>query len=74
MFAGVEIAAGRKLPGDFAAAVTAAILRRFPTELRATPHVDRALSWLHRPKSVAFASPLDRIRVGLETTDLIPFF
>jgi HAD superfamily hydrolase (TIGR01509 family) len=74
MFAEVEIAAGRKLPEDFAATVTAAILHRFRAELRATPHVDRALSWLRGPKCVASASPLDRIRVALETTDLIRYF
>lgn len=74
MFAEVEIAAGRKLPQDFAATVTAAILQRFRTELRATAHVARALSWLRGPKCVASSSPLDRIRVALETTDLIRYF
>jgi len=74
MFAEVEIAAGRKLPKDFAAKVTHAILRRFRAELRATAHVDRALSWLRGPKCVASVSPLDRIQVALETTDLIRHF
>jgi HAD superfamily hydrolase (TIGR01509 family) len=74
MFTEVEIAAGRKLPGDFGAKVTTAILRRFRAELRATAHVDRALSWLRGPKCVASASPLDRIRVALEATDLIRHF
>lgn len=74
MFAEVETAAGRKLPRDFGAKVTTAILRRFRTELRATAHIDRALSWLRGPKCVASASPLDRIRVALEATDLIRYF
>jgi HAD superfamily hydrolase (TIGR01509 family) len=74
MFAEVEIAAGRKLPKDFAAKVTDAILSRFRAELRATAHVDRALSWLRGPKCVASASPLDRIRIALESTDLIRYF
>lgn len=74
IFAEVEMAAGRRLPPDFAATVSAAILRRFRAELRATPHVGRALSWLRGPKCVASASPLERIRVALETTDLIRFF
>ena len=39
MFAEVEIAAGRKLPPDFAATVASATLRRFRAELRATAHM-----------------------------------
>ncbi|HEX3709551.1 MAG TPA: HAD-IA family hydrolase [Pseudolabrys sp.] len=74
MFAEVEIAAGRKLPSDFAATVAAATLRRFRSELRATRHIAHALSWLRGPKSVASSSSIDRIRVSLETTDLIRFF
>jgi HAD superfamily hydrolase (TIGR01509 family) len=74
MFAEVEAAAGRKLPPDFAALVTSATLRRFRVELRATKHASYALSWLRGPKCVASSSSLDRIRVSLETTDLIRFF
>jgi HAD superfamily hydrolase (TIGR01509 family) len=74
MFAEVELAARRKLPGHFAATVAAAILRRFRSELRATKHAAYALSWLRGPKCVASSSALDRIRVSLETTDLIRFF
>jgi HAD superfamily hydrolase (TIGR01509 family) len=74
MFAEVELAAGRKLPVDFAAAVTAATQRRFRQELRATAHVTYALTWLRGPKCVASSSPIDRIRTSLETTDLIRFF
>jgi len=74
MFAEVEIAAGRKLPVGFAATVTGATLRRFRTELRATKHMAQALSWLRGPKCVASSSSFDRIRVSLETTDLISFF
>ena len=74
MFAEVEIAAGRKLPQDFAAIVTSATLRKFRAELRATAHAAYALSWLRGPKCVASSASLDRIRVSLETTDLIRFF
>jgi HAD superfamily hydrolase (TIGR01509 family) len=74
MFAEVEIAAGRKLPRDFAATVASATLRRFRAELRATAHVGHALSWLRGPKCVASSSTLDRMRVSLETTDLIRYF
>lgn len=74
MFAEVEIAAGRKLPKDFAATVAAATLRRFHSELRATAHVGHALSWLRGPKCVASSATLDRMRVSLETTDLIRYF
>ena len=41
MFAEVEIAAGRKLPADFAATVASATLSRFRVELRATKHAIR---------------------------------
>jgi HAD superfamily hydrolase (TIGR01509 family) len=74
MFAEVEAAAGRKLPPDFAAIVTSATLRRFRAELRATRHAAYALSWLRGPKCVASSASLDRIRVSLESTDLIRFF
>ena len=74
MFAEVELAAGRKLPPNFATTVAAATLRRIRTELRATPHVAYALTWLRGPKCVASSSTLDRMRVALETTDLIRFF
>jgi HAD superfamily hydrolase (TIGR01509 family) len=74
MFAEVEIAAGRKLPHNFSATVASSTLRRFRAELRATKHAAYALSWLRGPKCVASSSPLDRIRVSLESTDLIRFF
>ena len=74
MFAEVEAVARRKLPENFAATVAAATLRRFREQLRATPHMAYALSWLRGPKCVASSSSLDRIRVSLETTDLIRFF
>ena len=54
--------------------VAAATLRRFRVELRTTPHAGYALTWLRGPKCVASSSPLDRIRVSLETTGLIRFF
>jgi HAD superfamily hydrolase (TIGR01509 family) len=42
--------------------------------LRATKHMAQALSWLRGPKCVASSSSIDRIRVSLESTDLIRFF
>jgi HAD superfamily hydrolase (TIGR01509 family) len=74
MFAEVEIAAGRKLPPGFATTVASATLRRFRAELRATSHMAQALTWLRGPKCVASSSSFDRIRVSLESTDLIRFF
>ena len=56
MFAEVEVAAGRRLPPNFAQTVTSATLERFRQELRATPHVAQALSWLRGPKCVASSS------------------
>lgn len=74
MFAEVEIAAGRKLPPNFAMTVAGATLQRFRQELRANAHVAYALSWLRGPKCVASSSSFDRIRLSLETTDLIRYF
>jgi HAD superfamily hydrolase (TIGR01509 family) len=74
MFTEVEIAAGRKLPPDFAATVATATLRRFREELRATKHAAYALSWLRGPKCVASSSPLDRVRASLDATGLMRFF
>ena len=70
----VEAATARKLPPNFAATLAAATLRRLRAELRATPHVEHALTWLRGPKCVASSSPLDRVRVSLETTGLLRFF
>jgi HAD superfamily hydrolase (TIGR01509 family) len=74
MFAEVEAAAGRSLPPGFAIDAATEILRRFRAELRSTPHVAHALSWLRGRKCVASSSSADRIRLILETTDLIRFF
>ena len=74
MIAEVEVVAGRKLPANFAQTVTTATLARFRAELRATPHIVQALSWIRGPKCVASSSAIDRIRLSLETTDLIRFF
>lgn len=74
MFKEVEIASGRKLPADFAATVARTTLLRFREELRATAHAAHALSWLRGPKCVASSSSIDRIRLSLESTDLLRFF
>ena len=74
MFAEVELASGRKLPGDFAATVAAATLRRFREHLRPMAHVGHALTWLRGRKCVASSASLDRIRVSLEATGLLRYF
>ncbi|HVZ54453.1 MAG TPA: HAD family phosphatase [Pseudolabrys sp.] len=74
MFAEVETAAGRKLPADFAATVARETLHRLRGELRASAHAAHALSWLRGPKCVASSSTLDRVRLSLESTDLLRFF
>ena len=74
MLAAVEKAVGTRLPSHFPATLTAATLRRFRQELRATPHVEHALSWLRGPKCVASSSTLERIHAGLDATGLSRFF
>jgi HAD superfamily hydrolase (TIGR01509 family) len=74
MLADVEAATQRKLPPNFAAVLAAATIRRLRAELRATAHVEHALTWLRGPKCVASSSPLDRIRLSLESTGLLRFF
>jgi HAD superfamily hydrolase (TIGR01509 family) len=74
MLAAVEAATGRKLPLNFATHLTAATLRRFRAELRPTPHIAYALTWLRGPKCVASSSTHDRILVSLEITGLLRFF
>ena len=74
MLAAVEAAARRKLPPHFASRLTAATLSRFRTDLRATAHIAHALTWLRGPKCVASSSPLDRVRVSLESTGIMRFF
>jgi HAD superfamily hydrolase (TIGR01509 family) len=74
MLAEIERAARRSLPANFALTLKAATLARFQRELRATAHAAHALTWLRGRKCVASSSPFDRIRLSLETTDLIRFF
>lgn len=74
MFRAIEQASGRALPPNFTATVATATLKRFRQELRATSHMAYALSWLRGPKCVASSSSIDRIRVSLETTDLLRYF
>jgi HAD superfamily hydrolase (TIGR01509 family) len=74
IYAAVEAATGRKLPTNFGHAVTAETLRRFQDELRVTPHIAYALTWVRGPKAVASSSTMDRICASLETADLLRFF
>ena len=74
IYAAVEVATGHKLPEDFSNTVAAETMRRFRDELRVTPHMAYALTWLRGPKAVASSSTMDRICASLETADLIRFF
>jgi HAD superfamily hydrolase (TIGR01509 family) len=70
----IEASTKRRLPPHFQATLAAAIMKRLREELRSTPHVDHALTWLRGPKCVASSSPLDRVRMSLELTGLMRFF
>jgi HAD superfamily hydrolase (TIGR01509 family) len=74
MFAEVETAYRKKLPPNFATVVTAMTVQRLRTELRATRHMEYALTWLRGPKCVASSSTIDRVRASLEITGLMRFF
>ncbi len=74
IFAIVESSSGRKLPPDLPANVAAETLRRLRAELRAVPHAVHAMTWIRGPKAVASSSSPERIRLSLETTDLLRFF
>jgi HAD superfamily hydrolase (TIGR01509 family) len=74
MLVDIETATQRKLPPNFAKTLASATLRRLKVELRATAHVEHALTWLRGPKCVASSSPLDRVRVSLESTGILRFF
>jgi HAD superfamily hydrolase (TIGR01509 family) len=74
MLVDIETATGRTLPSYFAKTLAAATLQRIKTELRATAHVEHALTWLRGPKCVASSSSLDRVRVSLESTGIMRFF
>jgi HAD superfamily hydrolase (TIGR01509 family) len=74
MIAMVESAVRRKLPASFPARLAGATLNRLRAEVRAMPHAAYALTWLRGPKCLASSSPLDRVRISLETTDLMRFF
>jgi HAD superfamily hydrolase (TIGR01509 family) len=70
VLAEVEAATGVALPANFASNFAYATMSRLRAELRATPHVAYALSWLRGPKCVASPSPIERIKLSLDVTDL----
>ena len=74
MFAEVEKAYRMALPANFATVVNAMTMQRLRAEVRATPHMDYALTWLRGPKCVASSATIDRIRVSLEVTNLLRYF
>jgi len=74
MLLDIETATGRRLPPNFGSILAGATLRRLRSELRCTAHVEHALTWLRGPKCVASSSPLERVRVSLESTGLLRFF
>ena len=74
VFVEIEAATGHSLPVNFATTVALATLRRLRAELRATPHIAYALSWLRGPKCVASSSPLDRVKLSLDVTGLARYF
>lgn len=74
MVGDIEAATQRKLPADFSEALAAATMRRLRADLRATPHMEYALTWLRGPKCVASSSPHNRVRMSLESTSLFRFF
>ena len=65
MFAEVEIAAGRKLPADFAGTVASATLSRFRVELRATKHAVRQVKTMDFSQSYEYLAETGKaMRVG----------
>jgi HAD superfamily hydrolase (TIGR01509 family) len=74
MVADVEAATKRTLPSDFGEKLADATMRRLRSEVRATPHMEYALTWLRGPKCVASSSPHNRVRMSLESTGLFRFF
>jgi HAD superfamily hydrolase (TIGR01509 family) len=74
MLADIEAATKRTLPPNFGPMLSAKITRRIREEARPTAHMEYALTWLRGRKCVASSSPLDRVRVSLETTGLLRFF
>jgi HAD superfamily hydrolase (TIGR01509 family) len=74
MFAEISAAYRQYLPPELPNLVMAKTMQRLRTELRPTRHMDYALTWLRGPKCVASSSPIERVRVSLEATDLIRFF
>lgn len=74
MFSAIEAAYHKQLPPDLVTIVMAKTLQRLRAEVRATHHMEYALTWLRGRKCVASSSTLDRVRISLETTGLARFF
>jgi HAD superfamily hydrolase (TIGR01509 family) len=74
MVADIETATQRKLPDGFAERLSEATIRRLRAEMRATPHMEYALTWLRGRKCVCSSSPHPRVRMSLESTGLYRFF
>lgn len=74
MIGDIEAATKRKLPDNFPVTLADSIMRRLKIEVRATPHMEYALTWLRGPKCVCSSSPHNRVRMSLESTGLFRFF
>ncbi|MER8969225.1 HAD-IA family hydrolase [Mesorhizobium sp. M0808] len=63
---------GRPLPSDFDTIVQSRIKESYRTELQAISGIDRLLHQLSLPRCVASSSAPDKLRLGLELTELWP--
>ncbi|RUV27125.1 MULTISPECIES: HAD family hydrolase [unclassified Mesorhizobium] len=65
---------GRPLPSDFDVIVQSRIKESYQTELQAISGIDQLLHQLRLPRCVASSSAPDKLRLGLELTELWAYF
>lgn len=70
----IEADWGRPLPADFETIVQARIKESYRTDLRPIDGIKEVLRRLPLPCCVASSSAPDKLRLGLELTDLLPNF
>ncbi len=73
-FSDIEKMMGRPLPDDFLQQYRDLIYLRLKTDIQPIPGIRPLLEKLDKPFCVASGGPVEKIRITLGTTQLLPFF
>ncbi len=70
----IELRLGKKMPPDFVTQLRARTAEAFERELRPVDGIEAALDKINLPICVASSGPLEKIKLALRVTNLLPRF